>query len=129
MEKKIVGMFVLIFWAGAAFAQTSPDSTKTSESPGLLPPLSSPQREGKFGHKFELPRQNKGESFWNRREPQDLAREEVTPFYSNMPMAKFQNKQEPMPSVKADESSTKYHLLKKRYKVLPLPNTPEKPAQ
>ncbi|KAA3439316.1 hypothetical protein [Rufibacter hautae] len=125
MEKRILAVLVLLFAASTTFAQTPADSSKTEEKLELGPRLKLKNKPGDSAFKFRLPNQNSPEILKKYGE----AKEEETPIYSNMPMAKYTNKREDIPNHKADESATKYHLLKKRYKVLPLPTEPEVPAQ
>ncbi|WP_210487344.1 hypothetical protein [Rufibacter aurantiacus] len=125
MEKRILAVLVLLSAAGTTFAQTPADSIKTEEKLELRPGLKFKHKPGDSTFRFKLPGQNAPEIL---REFGEI-REEETPFYSNMPMAKYPNKRKDIPNHKVDESATKYHLLKKRYKVLPLPTEPEAPAR
>ncbi|WP_181305774.1 hypothetical protein [Rufibacter sp. XAAS-G3-1] len=129
MEKKIFAVLVLFLAVGTAFAQAPTDSTKAQKSPELLPRLKFKKKADRSAFKFEMPQEN-GRNLIARALPDFTTpppakqEEEVTPFYSNMPMAKLQGRKQPMPAAKAD-STRHYHLLKKRFKVLPVPTEPE----
>ncbi|MBC3541326.1 hypothetical protein ACFSC6_14920 [Rufibacter sediminis] len=128
MEKHLFVLFALMFWAGAAFAQAPIDSSGTLKTPELLPSLSDKLKIEATPRRFGLPHQKQTDVAPGAETLPDSP-SQVTPIYSNMPMAKIQKKREAMPSAKADETATQYHLLKKRYKVLPVPSAPDSTGQ
>jgi hypothetical protein len=127
MEKKLVVVLLLFLVVGTAFGQTTADSAQTQKSPERSPRLKFRKEPNQTAFKFKRPRENESKLLRKAppAKPKATSTDEVTPFYSNMPMAKLQgSKRDKMPSAKTD-SSTQYHLLKKRFKVLPVPTEPE----
>ncbi|GGK66101.1 hypothetical protein ACD591_02390 [Rufibacter glacialis] len=116
MEKKLLVLLGLVLVAGGAFAQTTPsDSKPAGDAPKEKPHITFKVLPETWAKKWETDKQALAPN------PLTLAEKpEVTPFYSNMPVAKAGRKRTPMPLAPTD-STVHYHLLKKRFKVLPLP--------
>ncbi|WP_207435682.1 hypothetical protein [Sabulibacter ruber] len=115
MEKKILLGGVLLLVANMAIAQTPYDSLQTKRTPSQAPKLKF--EPFKKDHSFQKsPLKLYAEVLPNA---SASAREE-TILYSDMPQAKFGQNQDDLPVAKPD-SKVHYHLLKKKYKVLPVP--------
>ncbi|WP_205502858.1 hypothetical protein [Rufibacter psychrotolerans] len=115
MEKKILLGGVLLLLANMAVAQTPSDSLHPRPNPSQAPKLKiEPFRKDQLFQKSPL-------KLYADALPQAQAfAGEETIIYSNMPQAKFGRKQDDLPVVKP-EARVHHHLLKKKYKVLPVP--------
>lgn len=112
--------------AGAALAQAPAHDSPASDSTQFLPHLQYKPDKDKLTYTPDLLKKNKTEEAAPASAGENP--EDVTLFYSTMPMAKIKGRRPaPMEASKAD-STRHYHLLKKRYQVVPLHPETKKPV-